>query len=68
MASMDLIGRKLTPVEEQALQLYNGLKEFLTMPDLPPCAQSNARVALAALSQIVNDLDIEFEYLYEYGA
>ncbi len=67
MAGIDLIGRKLTPVEEQALVLYNELKAFLSMPDLAPCAQSNARVALAAVWQIVNDLDLDFEYIYEYG-
>ncbi len=67
MAGVDLIGRKLTPVEEQALSLYSGLKEFLALPDLPPCAQANGRMALAAMWQVVNDLDVEYEYIYEYG-
>ncbi|MDP2726162.1 MAG: hypothetical protein Q8P59_01335 [Dehalococcoidia bacterium] len=67
MSGVDLVGHKLTPVEEQAMALYKGLKEFLSMPDLPPCALSNARVALAAVWQIVNDLDLEFEYIYGYG-
>lgn len=67
MARVDLLGHKLTPVEEQALHLYQELKEFLMSPDLPPCAQANARVALGAVSQIVSDLDLEFEYIYEYG-
>lgn len=68
MSGVDLVGRQLTPVEEEALRLYEGLKGFLTMSDLPPCAQSNARVALAAMWQVVNDLDVDFEYIYEYGA
>ncbi|MCL5961502.1 MAG: hypothetical protein M1358_19690 [Chloroflexi bacterium] len=66
MSGIDLVGRETTPVEEKAIDLYRGLKELLSMQDLPPCAAANARVALAALWQIVNDLDLEFDYLYEY--
>jgi hypothetical protein len=36
-------------------------------PELPPCAARNLRVSLAALWQVVNDLGLAYEPLYEYG-
>lgn len=62
-----ILGKELTPVERQVLDLYAATKRLLETPDLPPCARSNLRVSLAALWQVVNDLDLAFEPLYEYG-
>ena len=35
--------------------------------DLPPCAERNVKKALACMWQVVNDLDLEFEQLYDLG-
>ena len=35
--------------------------------DLPPCAARNVRKALACLWQATNDLDLQFEQLYDLG-
>ncbi len=64
----DLLGRRLTPVETELLDLYNRLKALLERDDhLEPCARAAARNALAALWNGVNDLALEHEQLIDLG-
>lgn len=67
MAETDLLGRPLTTVEREALAAYETLKALVARDDLPPCAARNTRKALACLWQVVNDLDLQFEQLYDLG-
>ncbi len=65
--STDLLGKPLTAQEEQILSVYESLKALAAQSDLPPCAQRNVRKALAAMWQATNDLDLQFEQLYDLG-
>ena len=67
MSETDLLGRELTDVERRCLDLYERTKELLSRDDLPPCVRRNLGVTVAALSQIVNDLDLRWEFLYDLG-
>lgn len=55
----------LTPTELTVLEVYERLKTL--SDDEAPCVKYNARRALVAVWQIVNDLGLEFEQLSEYG-
>lgn len=66
-ATTDLLGRSLTDTEARLLAVYRELKGLLQVQDLPPAVQANLRYALANLWNIVNDLGLEFEQLYELG-
>lgn len=63
----DLLGRPLTGSEAQLARLYAELKALAARDDLPPCAERNVKKALACVWQVVNDLDLEFEQLYDLG-
>lgn len=52
--------------EAKALEAYEALKALAADTQAPPCVSSNARKALASAWQIVNDLGLVFEQLYEY--
>lgn len=67
MTKTDLLGRTMTDTESQFLRLYRELKTLAAREDLPPCAERNAKKALACMWQVVNDLDLEFEQLYDVG-
>jgi len=67
MTRVDLLGRPLSASDEQLLALYTSLKEAAADPNLPPCAERNVKKALACMWQVVNDLDLEFEQLYDLG-
>ena len=67
MFERDLLGRPLTDAEVQLAQIYGDLKTMAAREDLPPCAERNVKKALACMWQVVNDLDLEFEQLYELG-
>jgi hypothetical protein len=67
MARLDLLGRPLTPAETQLLEIYTTLKSVAAQADLPPCAERNVKQALACMWQVANDLDLEFEQLYDVG-
>ena len=54
----DVLGHPVTPTEEELLA---------GRADLPPCAARNVRKALACLWQVVTDLDLRFEQLYDLG-
>ncbi|HUY19109.1 MAG TPA: hypothetical protein VMV15_07770 [Candidatus Binataceae bacterium] len=63
----DLLGTGLSESEARLLALYRELKSVVARPDLPPCAARGAGKALACMWQVVNDLDLEFEQLYDLG-
>jgi hypothetical protein len=67
MADVDLLGRPVSETEAQLARIYGELKAMAAREDLPPCAERNVKKALACMWQVVNDLDLEFEQLYELG-
>jgi hypothetical protein len=67
MRKLDLLGRSLSASEEQLLDVYATLKTLAADASLPPCAERNVKKALACMWQVVNDLNLEFEQLYDVG-
>jgi hypothetical protein len=67
MPETDILGNSLTEQEQELLNVYNALKKLAAQDDLPPCAARNVRRALSAMWQATNDLDLQFEQLYELG-
>ncbi len=67
MKATDLLGRPITDDESQLLRIYEELKALAARGDLPPCAERNVKKALACMWQVVTDLNLEFEQLYELG-
>lgn len=63
----DLLGKPLTEQEQDLVNVYETLKQLAAQSDLPPCAARNVRKALACMWQVTNDLDLQFEQLYELG-
>jgi hypothetical protein len=63
----DLLGKALSESEGKLLAAYRELKSLAARTDLPPCAARGLRKALACMWQVVNDLDLEFEQLYDIG-
>lgn len=63
----DLLGRPVSETEAQIARLYADLKALAGRDDLPPCAERNVKKALGCLWQVMNDLDLEFEQLYDVG-
>ena len=63
----DLLGKPLTEQERELLNVYQALKNLAARSDLPPCAERNVRKALASMWQVTNDLNLQFEQLYELG-
>ncbi len=63
----DLLGSRLTEQERELLNVYEALKKLAAQDDLPPCAARNVRRALMSMWQATNDLDLQFEQLYEFG-
>lgn len=61
----DLLGRPLDAMELEVLALYEKTKALAAREDVPPCVRANARLALAAVWQMVNDLDLVFEEVRE---
>jgi hypothetical protein len=63
----DLLSKPLTEQEQEILDIYQALKNLAAHSDLPPCAARNIRKALASMWQVTNDLDLQFEQLYDLG-
>ncbi len=63
----DLLGNPMTEQEQELLRVYESLKRLAARDDLPPCAARNVRRALSSMWQATNDLNLQFEQLYEYG-
>jgi hypothetical protein len=57
----DLIGNPTDDVERELLEVFVRLRALARRDDLAPCVASNARFALAAVFQAVNDLGLVFE-------
>jgi hypothetical protein len=57
----DLLDKPLTETERIVVSIHDQLKGLVARPDVAPCVRSNARFALAATWQIVNDLGLRFE-------
>ena len=66
-SEIDLLGKPLTEQEHEMLHIYEALKKLAARDDLPPCASSNIRKALMSMWQATNDLDLQFEQLYDLG-
>ncbi|HWC78819.1 MAG TPA: hypothetical protein VG756_02530 [Pseudonocardiaceae bacterium] len=62
--STDLLNRPLRTEEEAILAIYDSLREVLAT-ELPPCAASNLRAALAAVAVTVTDLGLRYEHLLD---
>lgn len=63
----DLLGKLLSEQEREMLSVYETLKKLAARDDLSPCAASNIRKALMSMWQVTNDLDLQFEQLYDLG-
>ena len=63
----DLLGRTMTPVEEELLELYRRTRA-LAARDLDPGASANVHAAAAALWNAVNDLALDYEQLVDLAA
>ena len=63
----DLLGKPLTEQEQDLVNVYETLKKLAAQSELPPCAARNVRKALACLWQATNDLDLQFEQVYDLG-
>ncbi|HLV99248.1 MAG TPA: hypothetical protein VKT82_11300 [Ktedonobacterales bacterium] len=67
MAETDLLGNPLTEQEQELLTIYAALKKLAEHDDLPPAVARNVRRALASMWQATNDLNLQFEQLYNLG-
>jgi hypothetical protein len=67
MTTTDLLGKPLTEQEQELLTIYEALKKLAARDDLAPCAARNVRKALASMWQATNDLNLQFEQLYDLG-
>jgi hypothetical protein len=67
MPETDLLGIAQVEHEREALRIYRDLKTLASRDDLPPCVARNVRQALASMWQVTNDLDLQFEQLYDLG-
>lgn len=63
----DLLGEPLTEQAREMLHVYDALKKLAARDDLAPCSVSNIRKALMSMWQATNDLDLQFEQLYDLG-
>ena len=62
-----MLGKPIDETEAALARIYGDLKAMAAREDLPPCAERNVKKALACLWQVMNDLDLEFEPLYDLG-
>lgn len=67
MEATDLLGNRLSAQEERLQAAYRDLRDLANQSDLPPCAARGVRKALACMWQVINDLDLDFEQLYDVG-
>ena len=67
MTEKDLLGRPMTDTEAALARIYADLKSMAAREGLPPCAERNVKKALACMWQVMNDLNLEFEQLYDVG-
>ena len=63
----DLLGRPVSEADARLLGIYRALKTVAAEPGLDPCVERNVKKALACMWQVVNDLNLEYEQLYDLG-
>jgi len=63
----DLLGRPVSEADARLLEIYRALKRTAAEPALEPCVERNVKKALACMWQVVNDLNLEYEQLYDLG-
>jgi hypothetical protein len=66
-SDLDLLDATLADHERETLRIYQDLKALAGRDDLPPCVARNVRQALASMWQATNDLNLQFEQLYDLG-
>lgn len=57
----------MDPLEKRIKTIYQELKEILRDENIPPSVRANAVQALAVVWQMMNDLVLDYEMLYDYG-
>lgn len=62
---MEAVGA--SDLDAECLHIYEALKQLLARQDLPPSVRANAQQALSAMWQVVNNLGLAYEMLYDYG-
>lgn len=67
MSDTDLLGAPIRDDEAQVRRVYDELKVIAARDDLPPCIERNVKKALACMWQVVTDLNLEYEQLYDLG-
>ena len=67
MREMNLLGERLSDDDAHFVRVYEELKVLAARNDLPPCAERNVKKALACMWQVMNDLNLEYEQLYDLG-
>lgn len=67
MTNCDLLDRPMSEAEAEYLRIYGELRTIAAREDLPPCVERNVKKALACMWQVVTDLNLEFEQLYDLG-
>ena len=54
-------------IDETVRRVYTDLKTLLGRDDLPPGLRANAIAALASIAQMMGDLALDYEMLYDLG-
>ncbi len=54
-------------IDATVRRVYADLKTLLACDDVPPGLRANAIAALAAVCQMMGDLALEYEMLYDLG-
>lgn len=57
---VDLLGQTLSDLEIDLLDAHRRVESLSQRDDLAPCVESNLKHALAALWQVVTDLDLVY--------
>ena len=68
MSERDLLGRPVSESDAAAVTYLSRTEDACRPLRIsPPCVERNVKKALACMWQVVNDLDLEFEQLYDLG-
>jgi len=63
----DLLNTPTTDLEKEVARLYDELKALAARDDAPPCVERNAKKALSCIWQLMNDLNLDCDQLYDLG-
>jgi hypothetical protein len=67
MDTRDLLGKPISGTDAQLLDVYRTLKALAAREDTAPCIDRNVKRALACMWQVVNDLNLDYEQVYDVG-